>query len=195
MSAQSIDPTIDPTKYYPPYINPNPELTPDQFQLIQNSWKLIKAGQFDAFREQELISDPLGLWGMLFYETLFDLDPALKPMFKNKFRQSTMLTEMVSASLGLLPGAIDEVLGEERIDVDSKLIPMLINLAERHVHYQVKAKHYGTVGLAIVTTLEKALGNSFDEKTKAAWVELWSLMCTVMISAHVKKAQEMGVEI
>ena len=187
--------SIDPKEYYPDYVDPSPELTSDQFQLIHSSWQLIKDGQFNAFREQELVSEPLGLWGLMFYETLFELDPTLKPLFKNKFRQSSMLTEMVSASLGLLPGAIDEVLGEERIDIDAKLIPTLVGLAERHVHYQVKAKHYGTVGLAIINTLEKALENNFDEKTKAAWVELWSLMCTVMISAHVNKAQEMGVEV
>lgn len=191
MSAQPIDVT----KYYPSYVNPNPQLTPDQFRLIQNSWKLIKEGQYNAFKQQELVSNPVGFWGLLFYETLFELDPALKPMFKNKFRQSTMLTEMVDAALSLLPGTFDQVLGKERTDVDPQLVPVLVDLAERHVSYQVKAEHYGIVGLAIVKTLEKALGSSFDEQAKAAWVELWSLMCSVMIPAHVKKAQEMGVKI
>ncbi len=79
--------------------------------------------------------------------------------------------------------------------MDPALIPALEALAERHVGYDVKAEHYGPVGLAIVTTLEKTLGSLFNEQTQAAWVELWSLICSVMIPAHVKKAQEMGVEI
>jgi hemoglobin-like flavoprotein len=129
------------------------------------------------------------------YDTLFDLNPALKPMFKNTFTQSQMLTEMVGAALGLLPGILDQALGEEKTAIDPQLIPILVDLAARHVSYNVKAAHYGTVGLGLVTTLERTLGSHFDEKTKAAWVELWSLMCTVMIPAHVKQAQAMGVEV
>ena len=70
-----------------------------------------------------------------------------------------------------------------------------MDLTARHVSYNVKAEHYGTVGLALVTTLERTLGNHFDAQTKAAWVELWSLICTVMIPAHVQQAQTMGVEV
>ena len=191
MSTQSLDPT----HYYPSYINPHPALTMEQFRLLQHSWKLVKDGQFDAFKAQQLIADPLGFWWLQFYETLFELNPALKPLFKNKFTQSQMLTEMVDAALGLLPGTLDQALGEEKTALDPQLIPILVGLAERHVSYNVKAEHYGTVGLGIVTTLERTLGSNFDEETKAAWVELWSLMCTVMIPAHVKQAQGMGVEV
>ena len=53
----------------------------------------------------------------------------------------------------------------------------------------------GTVGLALVTTLERTLGNRVDAQTKAAWIELWSLICTVMIPAHVQQAQAMSVEV
>jgi methyl-accepting chemotaxis protein len=70
-----------------------------------------------------------------------------------------------------------------------------VDLAERHVSYNVKAEHYGTVGLALVATLERTLGSQFDAPTKAAWVELWSLICTVMIPVHVQQAQAMGVEV
>ncbi|ASC73225.1 Flavohemoprotein [Halomicronema hongdechloris C2206] len=102
---------------------------------------------------------------------------------------------MVDAALSLLPGTFDEMLGEERLEIDPELIPILQDLAERHVQYQTKAKHYSPVGLAIVTTFERMLGDRFNDDTKAAWVELWSLICSVMIPAHVKRAQQMGVEI
>jgi len=95
MSTQSFDPT----HYYPFYINPHPALTLEQFRLIQASWKLVKDGQFEAFKVQQVSADPLGFWGLQLYETLFELNPALKPMFTNTFTQSQMLTEMVSAAL------------------------------------------------------------------------------------------------
>jgi hemoglobin-like flavoprotein len=106
-----------------------------------------------------------------------------------------MLTEMVDAALGLLPGVLDQALGTEKTAIDPQLIPILVDLAARHVSYNVKAEHYGTVGLALVTTLERTLGNRIDAQTKAAWIELWSLICTVMIPAHVQQAQAMGVEV
>ncbi len=106
-----------------------------------------------------------------------------------------MLTEMVDAALSLLPGKIDERLGEEKTEIDPKLIPILVDLAKKHVSYRVQARHYETVGLALVTNLERSLGSDFNDETKTAWIELWSLICTVMIPAHVHRAQEMGVEV
>lgn len=54
VTKMSIQP-FDSTKYYPSYANPNPQLTPGQFHQIQNSWQMVKGGQFDAFKQQELI--------------------------------------------------------------------------------------------------------------------------------------------
>ncbi|GAB4386412.1 MAG: hypothetical protein Kow00121_52940 [Elainellaceae cyanobacterium] len=186
---------IDAKQYYPSYVNANPAISPEQFRYIQESWKTIRSGEYALFKEQTLVSDPVGLWGLQFYDVLFEMDPALKLLFKNKFQQGKMLTEMVDSALGLLPGTFDEMLGEERLEIDPKLILVLQNLAERHVQYQAKAKHYGPVGLAIVTTFDRTLGDQFSDDAKAAWVELWSLICSVMIPAHVKRAQEMKVEI
>jgi hemoglobin-like flavoprotein len=188
-------PSVDPISYYPSYVNPHPALTLEQFRLIQQAWKRVKDGQFEAFQAQTLVADPLGFWGLQFYDTLFELDSALKPLFKNTFTQSKMLTEMVDAALGLLPGVLDQALGTEKTAIDPQLIPILVDLAARHVSYNVKAEHYGTVGLALVTTLERTLRNRVDAQTKAAWIELWSLICTVMIPAHVQQAQAMGVEV
>lgn len=193
MSKQAIDPT----PYYPSYVKPNPQLTLEQYRLIQTSWNLIKEGQCQPFKAQDVVSNPLGFWGVLLYETLFEMDPNLKPLFQNKLRQGEMLTEIVDSALGLLPSMLDQTLsqGQERTELDPEMIPMLVNLAERHVFYQVKAEHYETVGMAIITSLKRGLGSSFDEQTKAAWVEFWSLICSVMIPVHVKKAQELGVAI
>lgn len=186
---------IDVTQYYPSYVNSNPSISPEQFQSIQESWKIIHSGDYPLFKEQTLVSDPVGFWGLQFYDILFEFDPSLKSLFSNKFKQGKMLTDMVDAALSLLPGAFDKTLEQPRLEIDPKLIPVLQDLAERHMQYQTKAEHYGPVGLAIVKTFDRLLGEQFDDSTKAAWVELWSLICSVMIPAHVKRAQEMGVAI
>src|SRR4029453_18389459 len=101
-------PSVDPTHYYPSYVNPHPAVTLEQFRLIQQAWKRGKDGQFEAFRGQTLVADSLGFWGLQFYDTLFELDLALKPLFTNTFTQSKMLTEMVDVALGLLQGVLDQ---------------------------------------------------------------------------------------
>lgn len=186
-------PPIDITKYYPPYVNLNPQLTSEDYRLIQSSWAVIKAGNYEVFQQQDLVSTPIGFWGMLFYETLFELDPSLQPLFKDKFKD--MLIGMVDSVLNLLPGTFDQVIEQNKTEIDPKFTEVLINLAQRHVSYQVKADYYSTMGLAIIKTLEKVLGERLDKPTQDAWLELWSLICSVMIPAHIQKAQEIGMEI
>lgn len=186
---------VDVKQYYPSYVNANPCLSIEQFRLIQESWQTIHSGDYALFKEKTLVSDPVGFWGLQFYDILFEIEPSLQPLFKNKFQQSKMLTQMIDAALNLLPGTFDQTLGKERLEIDPKLIPVLQDLAKRHVQYQTKAKHYDPVGLAIVTTFDRMLGDRFDHLTKAAWVELWSLICSVMIPAHVQQAQQIAVEI
>jgi hemoglobin-like flavoprotein len=193
MSTSSVDTQQD----YPSYVNANSSvsLSIEQFRYIQESWKTIHSGEYALFKEQTLVSDPVSFWGLQFYDVLFEIEPSLKLLFKNKFQQGKMLTQMLDAALNLLPGKFDETLGEERLEIDPKLMPILQDLAQRHVQYQTRVKHYALVGLAIVTTFERMLGERFDSHTKTAWLDLWSLICSVMIPAHVKQAQQMGIEI
>jgi hypothetical protein len=55
-------PSVDPVHCYPSYVNPHPALTLEQFRLIQQAWKRVKDGQFEAFQAQTLVADPLGFW-------------------------------------------------------------------------------------------------------------------------------------
>lgn len=105
---------IDVAQYYPSYVNPNPAIAPEQFQSIQASWQIIHSGDYALFKKQTLIADPVGFWGLKFYDILLELDPSLKSLFSNKFQQGKMLTDMVDAALSLLPGSIDQMLGQQR---------------------------------------------------------------------------------
>ncbi len=39
------------------------------------------------------------------------------------------------------------------------------------------------------------LGDRFDDNTQAAWVELWSLLCLVMIPSCMERVQALAVAI
>jgi methyl-accepting chemotaxis protein len=107
----------------------------------------------------------------LFYNNLFTLDPALKPLFKGDMNeQGKKLMQMIGAAVYKLD------------DLDT-LVPILQNLGKRHGTYGVVPAHYGTVGSALLTTLSQGLGPAFTPEVKDAWANVYGVMSSVMIEA------------
>jgi len=107
----------------------------------------------------------------LFYRRLFELDPALRPMFPGEMaEQRKKLMQMITAA----------VKGLDRLD---QLVPVVRDLGRRHAGYGVKDEHYGTVGEALLWTLEKGLGAAFTPETKAAWAAVYGLIAMTMQKA------------
>jgi hemoglobin-like flavoprotein len=125
--------------------------------IVQSSWQKVLPAAPQA--------------GMFFYENLFAADPGLKPLFKgNIATQSQMLMTMIDAAVGKLN------------DLEA-LVPVLQQLAKRHVAYGAQEAHYATVGSALLKTLEQGLGNAFTPDVKAAWTDVYGVMASVMILA------------
>lgn len=126
-------------------------------QLVQNSWqKVIAIGPQAA---------------ALFYQNLFEADPALKPLFKGDLQaQGKKLIDMIGIAVNKLT----------ELDV---LVPVLQNLGKRHGGYGVQDAHYDTVGTALIKTLGQGLGQDFTADVKAAWVNVYGVMADVMKAA------------
>lgn len=132
-------------------------MTPEQISLIEDSWKKV-----------EPISEQAA---GIFYNTLFELDPSLKPLFRGDIEeQGKKLMSMIGAAVNLLH------------DLD-KLVPVLEKLAQRHVDYGVQEKHYETVGEALISTLSQGLGEAFTDDIKQAWLDVYGLISTTMLNA------------
>jgi methyl-accepting chemotaxis protein len=132
-------------------------MTPKQISLVQDSWKKVKPIAPQAAE--------------IFYNTLFELDPSLKPMFTNNMTdQGNKLMTMLDAAVKLL-------------NEPEKLIPAVQKLGVRHVDYQVEESHYDTVGQALIKTLEVGLGDEFTASLKKAWVAVYKTLSTTMIDA------------
>lgn len=114
----------------------------------------------------------------LFYGRLFELDPALKPLFKGDMTEQG---RKLMATLGVAVNALDNL---------DELIPVLQNLGKGHVAYGVQDAHYETVGAALLWTLEQGLGDAFTPEVKDAWIEVYTIVATVMkeAAAEVKAA-------
>jgi hemoglobin-like flavoprotein len=132
-------------------------MTPQQILLVQSSWKQV----------QPIRDTPAAL----FYQELFRLDPALKPLFKGDMKeQGRKLVAMISTAVHGLP----------RLQT---IVPAVQDLGRRHARYGVKPQHYDTVAAALLWTLGRGLGEAFTPEVKAAWVETYGVLAKTMKDA------------
>jgi len=115
----------------------------------------------------------------LFYDKLFELDPALRPLFP--------FTDLREQKKKLMQTLTVAVRGLYRLD---ELTPALEALGRRHVGYGVQDAHYDTVGRALLWTLEQGLGPAFTPEVRDAWVETYQLVASVMQRAGGEAAAE-----
>lgn len=124
-------------------------------QLVQESWSKL-----------EPIADAAAT---LFYNRLFVMDPALRPLFP--------ATDMREQKKKLMQTLTIAVRSLDRLD---QLVPALETLGRRHAGYGVEDAHYDTVGKALLWTLEQGLGASFTPAVRDAWAETYGLVASVM---------------
>ena len=85
----------------------------------------------------------------LFYGRLFEIAPAVKPLFRNDMK------EQGKKLMGTLAVVVNGLSNLESI------LPAASALAKKHVGYGVKAADYEPVGAALLCTLEKGLGSGW----------------------------------
>ena len=70
-----------------------------------------------------------------------------------------------------------------KLDKLEDIISEVEKLAKRHAGYGVKEEHYTVVGNALLWTLEKGLGEYWNEELEQAWTDCYSTLATAMINA------------
>ena len=136
-------------------------LTLTQIELVQRTFAVIVPIADDA--------------AALFYRRLFEIDPSLRPMFKDDMtEQRKKLMQMLTAAVKGLP----------RLD---RLVPVVEDLGRRHARYGVTDGHYETVGSALLWTLEKGLGSAFTPEAKEAWATVYGVLASTMKNAAAEE--------
>ena len=138
-------------------------MTPNQQQLIRDTWAKVTPIADEAAR--------------LFYERLFELDPALRRLFAR--------TDMPAQRRNLVQTLTVVV---KSIDNLAALVPAVEALGRRHAGYGVRPKHYATVGQALLDTLALGLGDAFTPDARDAWAEAYGVLADVMVSAAEAQA-------
>ncbi len=148
-AASLSDAIVQPSEWRP--------LTPEQIALVKKSFEHVIP-----------ITDTAAA---LFYRRLFELDPALRPLFQaDLYMQGRTLMSMLGMT----------VKGLDRLD---DLVPAVQKLGERHRGYGVTDGHYATVGAALLWTLEQGLGERFTPEVRAAWASAYALLADTMRAA------------
>ena len=132
-------------------------MTPRQIALVQATWK-----QVEPLAQQA---------AALFYSRLFLLDPTLKRLFKGDMQeQGRKVMSMISLAVSSL----------SRLE---SIVPAVQALGRRHAGYGVEARHYATVGAALIWTLEQGLGNAFTKEVEDAWRAAYGVLAATMQQA------------
>lgn len=129
-----------------------------QVELIQASWTAV-----------EPIADTAAV---LFYDRLFELDPALRRLFAR--------TDMAQQRKILMQTLTVVVRSLDKLDA---IVPAIQALGRRHAGYGVREEHYDSVGAALLWTLDQGLGDAFDDETADAWATAYTTLASVMIDA------------
>lgn len=132
-------------------------MTPQQIDILKSSWAKVVPIKDTAAE--------------LFYGKLFELDPAVKPLFKGDMKEQG---RKLMAAINTVVNGVDNL---------GPMVPVLQDMGKRHVAYGVTDAHYDTVGAALIWTLGQGLGEAFTPDVKEVWVGAYTTIAGVMKEA------------
>jgi len=130
-------------------------VTENQILLVKGSWSFI-------------VMNPVGA-GQLFYERLFEVAPGVRHLFKGDIKhQARKLINMVTLVVTKID-KLDDIIEEVKL------------LGQRHNRYGAEPAHYQVVGECLLWTLEKGLGDKWNDETREAWTKVYGILADAMI--------------
>jgi len=107
----------------------------------------------------------------LFYDTLFERAPDTRALFPGDM--AVQGTKMMN-TLGSIVARIHDV---------ALLVPMVQDLAKRHVGYGVEPAHYDLLGEVLIDTLRRTLDRGFTDEAERAWKVAYAGLAATMVDA------------
>ncbi|KIG18441.1 putative bacterial hemeoglobin [Enhygromyxa salina] len=115
------------------------------------------------------LGDKATAFAAAFYDELFEIHPAAIAAFEHTDmqRQQKMLVDTLAFAV-------------RGLDDFGKIEVAVRELGERHVDYGATLQDYKFVGQALLTTLEKFLGDAFTPEAELAWREVYTTLVRTM---------------
>ena len=139
-------------------------MTPDQVKLVQQS-----------FAQVAPIADKAA---EIFYGRLFEIAPAVKPLFHGDLAQQR---RKLMAALAAVVAGLSNM---------PSVLPVASALAKRHVDYGAQPEHYSAVGEALLWTLARGLGPQWTPEVATAWTSAYATLSSFMIAEAYPQAAE-----
>jgi hemoglobin-like flavoprotein len=139
-------------------------VTPDQTSLVRASWPAI-ALNIDAVTAS-------------FYTSLFEIDDSAARLFAGV--DMTAQRGKLAQALAVIVDAADD---------PDRLLPVIAALGRRHATYGIEARHFDSVGHALLRALSITLGDAFTAEMHHAWGEAYELISAVMRRALVRASE------
>lgn len=91
--------------------------------------------------------------------------------------QNYLFVKHSTAVISAVTGAVD-LLGKQDMET---LVSVLKDLGARHADYNLEQAHYDLVGEALISTLGKALSDSFTSEVKDSWCTVYKIIAEKMM--------------
>jgi len=140
-------------------------MTPRQVEVIRSNWARV-----------EPISETAA---GLFYDRLFELDPVIKRLFART--DMAAQRRILMQTFAVIISSLDEF---------HTLEPVIRALGQIHAGYGVREEHYDTVAAALLWTLDRGLGDAFDDEAADAWATAYHAIASLMIEAAAEVEPE-----
>lgn len=141
----------------------------------------MKPEQVDALKKSFIMIEAVGQQaGHYFYNTMFEKNPAFKPMFTNNM---DLQVEKFLSTLKLIVYSFEADRNGEYQLTDDLKIP-LINLGKKHQQLGVNADMFQPVVEALLASLENFLGNEFTPQLRKAWTDAYWKIAEAMKSTN-----------
>jgi len=134
-------------------------MTPHQIQLIRSSWQLAAEEPLKA--------------AISFYDHLFSLSPQLRGLFRSPMSGQTM---KFMKAIGYVVNRLDNIYEISEEFPDTNYFSQA---------YGLKPKHYAEIKDALLWTIEKRLGNLWNEETRNAWLSCYEVLTEFMIAEEI----------
>lgn len=133
-------------------------MTPEQIQTLQDSFAKVVPIKETAAE--------------LFYNRLFELAPAVRPMFPEDMNDQGHKLMMSLHKIVM------------SLTTQKDLVDYLKALGKAHNGYGAQAAHYPVVGEALLWTLEQGLGDDWNDELKELWTAAFGVVADAMIEAQ-----------